>query len=90
MDKEFSDGGIEAAARTLELLWGVRKQPGRGPKRGLSVERIVQAAIEIADEEGLEALSMRRVADRPRGRADHLLGLAGGGGGHVTLHLRAG
>jgi len=65
MDKEVSDEGIEAAARTLELLWGAGKQPGRGPKRGLSVERIVEAAMGIADEEeGLEALSMRRVADR--------------------------
>ena len=31
---------------------------------GLSVERIVRAAIEVADAEGLAALSMRRVADR--------------------------
>jgi AcrR family transcriptional regulator len=64
MDKEGSGEGIEAAARTLELLWGVRKRPGRGPKRGLSVEKVVEAAVGIADEEGLEALSMRRVADR--------------------------
>lgn len=62
MGKEVSDAGIEAAEHALKLLWGVRKQPGRGPKRGLSVERIVTAAIEVADEEGLEALSMRRVA----------------------------
>jgi AcrR family transcriptional regulator len=64
MDKDVSGGGIEAAARTLELLWGARKQPRRGPRRTLSVERIVEAAIRIADEEGLETLSMRRVADR--------------------------
>jgi AcrR family transcriptional regulator len=64
MDKEVPDGGTEEAARTLELLWGIGKQPGRGPKRGLSVERIVETAIRIADEEGLEALSMRRVANR--------------------------
>jgi AcrR family transcriptional regulator len=64
MDRDFSDGGTEAATRTLELLWDVRKQPGRGPRRGLSVEGIVEAAIRIADEEGLESLSMRRLADR--------------------------
>lgn len=64
MDREFSNEDLEEAARTLELLWGAPKQPGRGPKRGLSVEKIVEAAIEIADEEGLEALSMRRVAGR--------------------------
>jgi AcrR family transcriptional regulator len=47
----------------MELLWGSRKRPSRGPKPGLSVERIVQAAIEVADASGLAALSMRRVAD---------------------------
>jgi AcrR family transcriptional regulator len=48
----------------LELLWGQRALPSRGPRRGLDPERIVRAAIEIADEEGLAALSMRRVAGR--------------------------
>lgn len=51
-------------ARSLELLWGTRKRPKRGPKPGLSVERIVRAAIELADADGLAALSMRRVADQ--------------------------
>ncbi|GAA2852918.1 hypothetical protein GCM10010517_10680 [Streptosporangium fragile] len=32
------------------------------PRNGLSIERIVRAAIRIADAEGLDALSMRRVA----------------------------
>jgi AcrR family transcriptional regulator len=49
-------------ARSLELLWGAQKPPTRGPKPGLSVQRIVQAAIEVADAESLQALSMRRVA----------------------------
>jgi AcrR family transcriptional regulator len=49
---------------TLEILWGRSKRGERGPKPGLTVERIVQAAIELADAEGLEAASMRRVADR--------------------------
>ena len=47
----------------MALLWGVGKKPGRGPKPGLSVERIVGAAIGLADADGLGALSMRRVAD---------------------------
>lgn len=64
MDKNVSEGGIDAAARTLALLWGTRKRSRRGPQRALSVERIVEAAIGIADEYGLETLSMRRVADR--------------------------
>ena len=35
----------------------------RGPKPGITVARIIDAAIEIADAEGLGALSMRRVAN---------------------------
>jgi AcrR family transcriptional regulator len=47
------------------LLWG-SGQPaqGRGPKPGLTVRGIATAAIELADAEGLDALSMRRVAER--------------------------
>jgi AcrR family transcriptional regulator len=48
----------------MALLWGLRKKPTRGPKQGLSVEEIVRAGIEAADEDGLAALSMRRVAER--------------------------
>jgi AcrR family transcriptional regulator len=55
--------GTGDARRSLELLWGVRRTPSRGPKPGLSVERIVAAAIDLADREGMAALSMRRVAD---------------------------
>lgn len=47
--------------RTLELLWRVSEKPSR---TGLTVDAIVDAAIEIADSDGLEAVSMRRVADR--------------------------
>ncbi len=50
-------------ARTLELLWGAPgRAPTRGPKQRSSVEAVVTAAIEIADTEGLEALTMRAVA----------------------------
>lgn len=59
---EYSGSGDPA--RSMELLWGTQKGPSRGPKPGLSVERIVRAAIAVADAEGLAALSMRRVADR--------------------------
>ncbi|MDN0194120.1 TetR/AcrR family transcriptional regulator [Streptomyces sp. S.PNR 29] len=48
--------------RTLELLWDTGKRPSRGPKPGLTLERIVETAIEVADREGLGAVSMRRVA----------------------------
>jgi AcrR family transcriptional regulator len=50
--------------RSLALLWGQTERGTRGPKPALSVEQIVRAAIEIADAEGVDALSMRRVADK--------------------------
>ncbi|WP_427886832.1 TetR/AcrR family transcriptional regulator [Kribbella sp. GL6] len=48
-------------ARSLALLWGSHTKPGRS---GLTVRAIVGAAIELADVSGLDALSMRMVADR--------------------------
>ncbi len=47
----------------VELLWGLKEPPRRGPKPSLSVEQIAAAGIEIADREGLAALSMQRLAD---------------------------
>ena len=46
----------------LDLLWGRRERGKRGPRPGLSAEAIVDAAVRIADAEGLEAISMARVA----------------------------
>lgn len=46
----------------VAMAWGLRERPGKGPARGLDVERIVAAAIGIADKEGLPAVSMSRVA----------------------------
>ena len=48
----------------LDLLWGRRERGKRGPRAGLSADAIVAAAIEIADSEGLEAVSMARVAHK--------------------------
>ncbi|WP_222598376.1 TetR/AcrR family transcriptional regulator [Lentzea tibetensis] len=50
-------------ARTLALLWRTQERTSRKGKPDLSVDRIVRAGIEIADGEGLRALSMRRVAE---------------------------
>jgi AcrR family transcriptional regulator len=47
----------------LDLLWGRRGRGSRGPRRGLSVEGIVEAAVRLADAEGLDGVSMARVAD---------------------------
>jgi len=49
---------------SMQLLWGTREPPTRGPKRGLDLARIVAAAIEVADAQDLSALSMRKVAEQ--------------------------
>ncbi|MFJ8228554.1 TetR/AcrR family transcriptional regulator [Streptomyces sp. NPDC094448] len=55
----------ESRARTQEALWGdAPGRPSRGPKRGLSVEKIASTAIAIADAEGLDGISMQQVAGR--------------------------
>jgi AcrR family transcriptional regulator len=46
----------------LDLLWGRRGPGKRGPRPGLSADAIVDAAIRLADAEGIEGVSMARVA----------------------------
>ncbi|MFJ2022703.1 TetR/AcrR family transcriptional regulator [Streptomyces sp. NPDC087897] len=54
--------GSGDTARSLELLWGTGERPSRGPKPGLTLDRIVTAAVAVADAEGLSAVSMRRLS----------------------------
>ncbi|MEQ0561944.1 TetR/AcrR family transcriptional regulator [Amycolatopsis sp. NEAU-NG30] len=57
--------GAEDVDRTLALLWRARGgtgEPARGRRPTLTIERIVAAAIGIADADGLAAASMHRVA----------------------------
>ncbi|WP_422756352.1 TetR/AcrR family transcriptional regulator [Micromonospora sp. WMMD708] len=60
MHVEYS--GTGDPARSLALLWRTRERVSRSG--GLGVDQIVRAAIDVADAEGLAALSMRRVAER--------------------------
>jgi AcrR family transcriptional regulator len=61
--RSYSGGGDPA--RSLALLWlSPQQRSVRNGRRDLSVDRIVAAAIELADTEGLAAMSMRRVADK--------------------------
>jgi len=53
---------LPALPRAVALSWGVAERPQRGPKRELSVERIIDTAIQIADDEGLPAVSMSKIA----------------------------
>jgi AcrR family transcriptional regulator len=62
-----ADQTPRAVDRTLTLLW--RSKVGephgtRGPRQRASVDDVVAAAIAVADEEGLTAFSMRKVAER--------------------------
>ena len=62
--------GAGDPARTLLLLWrhapgaGTTPEPSarRGPRPGLSVDAVVARAVTLADEHGLERLTMRGVA----------------------------
>src|SRR4051794_34706994 len=49
--------------RAVALAWGVAANPQRGPKREMSIERIVDVAVELADTGGLAAVSMAAVAN---------------------------
>ncbi|MCD9881037.1 TetR/AcrR family transcriptional regulator [Streptomyces guryensis] len=51
-------------SEAVRLLWGPHSKPSRGPKPALSLDRIARAGIEIAEAEGLAAVSMQRVAGR--------------------------
>jgi len=55
-------GGPAGIPGDIAAAWGVRGRPQRGPKPALSLARIVDAAVRVADAEGLEAVSMGRVA----------------------------
>ncbi len=58
-------GGGEPSA-TLALLWGAhdRTVHRKGPARSVTVAQIVDAALALADGEGLTALTMRAVAEK--------------------------
>jgi AcrR family transcriptional regulator len=47
---------------SLELLWEGRRPSSKGPRPTLTLEQIVDTAIEVADANGIEAVSMRRIA----------------------------
>jgi AcrR family transcriptional regulator len=47
---------------SYQAAWGIHEPTGRGPKRGLTLDRVVDAGVAVATSEGLEAVSMSRVA----------------------------
>jgi len=60
MTREFAGGGDPK--RSIDLLWGVTEPGRRGPKPRYSAEQVVEAAVAVADIEGLQAISVRRIA----------------------------
>ncbi|MFF8832259.1 TetR/AcrR family transcriptional regulator [Streptomyces sp. NPDC015131] len=58
-DGAGTETGLPAA---IEAAWGLRERPAKGPKPGLSLDRIVSTAVDLAAAEGLGAVSMGRVA----------------------------
>jgi AcrR family transcriptional regulator len=58
------DSGVDGdLPRGIALAWGVAANPQRGPRRELNIEGIVDAAVRIADADGLSAVSMASVAN---------------------------
>ena len=49
--------------RALAIAWGLDAAPTRGPRRELSHDAIVAAAIDLADAGGLAAVTMAKVAE---------------------------
>jgi len=55
--------GAGDPARTLQLLWrDPAAVPRHGPRQHLTIDQVVTAATALADAEGLDAVTMRRVA----------------------------
>ncbi|MFJ4862390.1 TetR/AcrR family transcriptional regulator [Streptomyces sp. NPDC088748] len=61
MADEDEDGGTGLPA-SLEMAWGLRERPGKGPRPTLTLPKIVEAAVALAASEGMDAVSMGRVA----------------------------
>lgn len=55
-------GGESGLPRSIEVAWGLRDPAVKGPKRALSLGAIVNAAVKIAESDGLGAVSMSRIA----------------------------
>ncbi|MFC6013086.1 TetR/AcrR family transcriptional regulator [Nocardia lasii] len=58
----MTTSGDTALPKSVELMWGLGQPGGRGPKRALTLDQILDAATEVAEAEGFAALSMSRVA----------------------------
>jgi AcrR family transcriptional regulator len=53
---------LEALTVGVQAAWGRKERPGRGPRPELTLERIVAAGVALADADGIQAVSMSKVA----------------------------
>ncbi len=60
-DEETSGGSLP---HVLAVGWGIQSAPARGPRPAMTAAGIVAAAMDLADADGLAAVSMAKVAGR--------------------------
>lgn len=58
----MADEQPSSTPRYLQLMWGLQAIGRRGPKPGRTIGEIGEAAVAIADRDGLDAVSMKAVA----------------------------
>lgn len=57
-------GPADRLKRSLQLLWSDPKPPSRGRPPSLTLDQIVEKAVEVADAGGVEAIAMRNIAEQ--------------------------
>lgn len=63
-DDGTPDTEVPDVPEVVARAWGLQGAAGKGPRPGLTLDRIVAAAVDIALEEGIKAVSMSRIAQR--------------------------
>ncbi|NUR69255.1 MAG: TetR/AcrR family transcriptional regulator [Hamadaea sp.] len=58
----MQDDGVVGLPASFQAAWGRKVRPTKGPRPGLSLERVVEAAVQLASSHSLDAVSMSRVA----------------------------
>ena len=61
-DDQELEGARAGLPVSILTAWGLRGRPAKGPRPTLSLAQIVTAGVQVAESEGLAAISMSRVA----------------------------
>jgi AcrR family transcriptional regulator len=64
VDEPDTQPGTPEGRAMIRLLWDPPAPPVRGPKPRLTLDQVVEAAMRVAGELGIDELSMRKVAQR--------------------------